>query len=182
MNNLKRFALAAVLLPLALACEHVANDPVLLETASCAALPSFAADCTQPTVQAKVRSVLLDGLVEAEIRCTGTALGAPGKVAVVSLYKAQRFQDGSCLARADLFFSAPPTPGFTQSSGSELTRRASPDSDRCLVSSFHVPGVGSRTWVEGGQIHVEGVSCTTSPGTTCTMPVATRCTGDLSAF
>ena len=168
-------SLAAVTI---IGCSELVADEAAFQNFTCAVVPYYVADCTQPEVQDTVRSVLTDGAVKAEIECTGVALGTGGKFAAVSLYKAQRLQDGACNARVDLFVSSPPTPGLVQSSASELTRRSASDAGLCSVTSFHPPGLRSTITVSGGVVHIEGPQCPTG----CTMPVAGNCTGDVSAF
>lgn len=173
----------------ALGCDALVHNEEFFQSFACSVIPYYAADCSDPEVQARVRSVLVDGAVQAELDCTGIALGAPGKSVAVKHYKASRLQDGACNAKVDLFAGLPPTPGLSQASASELTARSTPerptDADLCPVSAFSVAGVRFTTWVEGGVIQVEGPGCTTTPGTTCSLPLTSpfaSCTGDLDAF
>lgn len=164
------------LLPL-FACDSVAEDQALLEAFTCWAVPYYAADCSDPAVQAKAASVLTDGAVQAQITCNGVALGG-GRFASV-VYQASRLQDGSCLARADVTGPAPSGGGFAQSSGTTLTRRSDPNAPLCPVTSYHVPQLRTNTTVAGGVIRVEGPFC--APGQ-CSMTVASTCTGDVGEF
>ena len=159
---------------LALAGCDAAREHV--DDLTCAFLPSYIGDCLDPAVHDKAVSIFTDGIVEAEIECNGIALGPSGKFASV-VYKAQKLQDGACFAKVDLFGSSPPTPGFTQSHASELTRRSAPDAEFCPVTSFHVPQLRSDTSVVDGVIRVEGAFCTTTPGSACTLSVASNCIG-----
>ena len=162
-------------------CDAIAADDALLDAFACSVLPYYAADCLDPAVKARVSSVLTDGAVEAQIECLGIAIGAGGKVASV-YYQASKLQDGSCFATANVTGPAPSGGGFAQSSGSKLTRRSDAAAGRCPVTSWHVPQLRTTTTVEAGVVRVEGPFCTTSPGTVCSMAVATSCTGDVGSF
>lgn len=157
-------------------CDDLAANDEYFQAALCGMLPGYVADCTDTDVQDKARSVLIDGAVEAEIECLGAALGPGGKFASV-YYKASRLHDGSCFATVNLSGPNPPNPGFAQSSASELTRRSATGASTCPVTSFHPPQLRSDTSVVNGVIRVEGAFCTTTPGSACTMLVATNCTG-----
>ncbi len=137
------------------------------------AVYQFLPDGSDPSAQEKAASVLTDGIVEAEIVCSGVALGAPGKFVSV-FYQASKLQDGSCWSRVNLTGPAPSGGGFTQSPGAALTRRSAPNADSCPVTSFHVPQLRSDTTVSGGVIRVESPFC---GSTTCQMLVSTTCTG-----
>lgn len=163
------------------ACDEPANDPNAVQNLACWAGYFLGGDCTDPATLDRVEGVLSGGAVRAELTCTGIALGASG-FATVKQFKASRLQDDSCLGKVDLFVSLPPTPGLSQSSATELTRRTDPRSGVCSVTSFSVAGVRFTSRVEGGRVHVEGPGCTTTPGTTCSMPIVGNCTGDIDQF
>lgn len=175
-----RFRKLMILTALALgvfmpACDD-ANDPPAVQNIACWATYFLGGDCTDPAALDRVEGVLANGAVRAELTCTGVAIGASG-FATVSQFKAARLQDGACLAKVDLFVALPPTPGLSQSSATELTRRTDPRSEVCSVTSFGAAGVRFTSRVEGGRVHVEGPGCAT-----CSMPIVGNCTGDLDQF
>jgi len=155
------------------ACATIADDPDYLNAFACSVIPSYAEDCLDPEVQDKVKSVLTDGVVAAEIKCRGIAVGAASAVQIY--YQASRLQDGACLARSDV--ARPGTSGFVQATGSELTRRLDPNAESCPVQLFYPAMIGGRVNVVDGVVRFEGTGCTTTPGTACTMPVVGNCTG-----
>lgn len=146
-----------------------------VDNLTCAYLPYYVADCSSPEVHDKAVSVLTNGAVEAQITCLGLAL-SPNNQKVVSLrYEASKLQDGSCFATVTA--AVPGTTGFALENGSQLSGRFSPQSDNCLVPTFHGPLIRSNTFVQNGIVTFEGSACATSAGITCSMPVAGNCSG-----
>lgn len=142
---------------------------------TCATVPWYVADCQDPAVQAKAESVLTDGVVEAQINCRGVALNPSLTKAVTVDYHATRLQDGACFATVTI--AAPGTTGFALENGAQLSPRSLPASDTCRVSTYRAPLSESVTSVSSGVITVESAHCLQAGVLTCSMPVASNCTG-----
>lgn len=177
--SIKQFAIGylSVTIPalLCAGCDEILSDETALDIFTCTVVPYYGGDCTTPEVREKARSVLTDGAVEASIDCLGVAVG-PGAVVSIA-YQASRLQDGSCLATATVTGPSGAT-GFAQSQGVELSRRTIAESDRCAVTSWHVPQLRTETWVQSGMVRTHGPFCPQG----CTMTVASSCTGSLDKF
>lgn len=154
-----------------------------MDTFACSIIPYYAADCTDPEVQAKAVSVLENGIVEAQIVCNGTAQTTPGgpiNAFTYAKYSATKLHDGSCLSTIN--YEAPQyVPGagtvLLPVSGTQLTPRSSADVDTCPVKAYYVPGYEVKGTVENGIITIQSAHCQSNSGNYCKMPVTGNCTG-----